>query len=252
MRPAYFRINYNHSLARGLRLAFLGAYNGSSRVYDSSLYRRHGVTQNMPEPYHDSELQRGAFRYTRSLSQYVILYDIPIFSGDFTLANWVNVTDEVWQRHYQWSLEAADDTEHRIQLANNESAGGVTTWRVESVANWGAAEIFASDSNAATGQWVHLAVRRKGSTLTLWVDGDLQTATGTEADEYTWTDGGAPVFYLGRRSSGIYFDGKMCDNMLWVRALNPSEISRLANPANYMLDNLIVPIGNIYDLEGIR
>ncbi|QLA83845.1 hypothetical protein EXV95_17190 [Acidovorax sp. JMULE5] len=80
-----------------------------------------------------------------------------------------------------------------------------------------------------TGRWVHLAVARRGTTVTLFVDGQ---ATGTLADAPFAPHqlGATTQNWLGRAQYGSdpYFAGRMQDFRLYSGALTSAQIAALA------------------------
>lgn len=82
-----------------------------------------------------------------------------------------------------------------------------------------------SSSHFNTGTWYHIAVVDNGSTLTLYVDGNVEgtvDSSGKSAIDLsnTWMDG----FHIGFSERGRLMDGVVSEARVWNRALSPIEL----------------------------
>lgn len=82
-----------------------------------------------------------------------------------------------------------------------------------------------SSSHFNTGTWYHIAVVDNGSTLTLYVDGNVEgtvDSSGKSAINLgdTWMDG----FHIGYSERGRLMDGVVSEARVWNRALSPIEL----------------------------
>lgn len=82
-----------------------------------------------------------------------------------------------------------------------------------------------SSSHFNTGTWYHIAVVDNGSTLTLYVNGNVEgtvDSSGKSAINLAWDymDG----FHIGRSERGRLMDGVVSEARVWNRALNVIEL----------------------------
>jgi len=92
--------------------------------------------------------------------------------------------------------------------------------------NTNGTEVVATHTTITTaGKWHHIAGRRIGNTISVWLDG-VEIVAATQGN---WTiDTGNPASYIGNYvTRGNYFDGKLDDIRLYTRALSEAEIRLL-------------------------
>ena len=82
-----------------------------------------------------------------------------------------------------------------------------------------------SSSHFNTDTWYHLAVVDNGSTLTLYVDGNVEGTVDSSGKSainlaYDWMDG----FHIGYSERGRLMDGVVSEARVWNRALSPIEL----------------------------
>lgn len=82
-----------------------------------------------------------------------------------------------------------------------------------------------SESHFDTGVWYHVAVVDNGSTLTLYVNGNVEgtvDSSGKSAINLAWdySDG----FHIGRSAGGRLMDGVVSEARVWNRVLSPIEL----------------------------
>lgn len=102
--------------------------------------------------------------------------------------------------------------------------------------------VVSNTSNVApTGDWQHLVVRRAGEDLTYYVDGKVQTATGSIAGEI---DSSESLYYGTDRNLTADCTGSLGPLAIYTRALAPAEIQQLyADPwAMYRLRTVVHPV----------
>ena len=75
-----------------------------------------------------------------------------------------------------------------------------------------------------TNQWHHFVATYNGSTLAVYIDGELFTSTPATGA----VDGGTAELHIGSHNAGEYFNGTLDDVSLYSRALSSTEISDLA------------------------
>ena len=81
----------------------------------------------------------------------------------------------------------------------------------------------------ATGRWVHLAVTRRGNTVTLYVDGQ-PAGTNAAAEFAPFQMGDTAQNWLGRAQYGgdPYLAGRLQDFRLYSGALSAAQVAALA------------------------
>lgn len=82
-----------------------------------------------------------------------------------------------------------------------------------------------SSSHFNTDTWYHIAVVDNGSTLTLYVDGNVEGTVDSSGKSainlaYDWMDG----FHIGYSERGRLMDGVVSEARVWNRALSPIEL----------------------------
>lgn len=82
-----------------------------------------------------------------------------------------------------------------------------------------------SSSHFNTDTWYHLAVVDNGTTLTLYVDGNVEGTVDSSGKSainlaYDWMDG----FHIGYSERGRLMDGVVSEARVWNRALSPIEL----------------------------
>jgi len=127
-----------------------------------------------------------------------------------------------------WENEAAGNGNNDVTLGNRylntETQGGSTWIKFTPTGfefNPGATKIT---NNVADDVWVHRAVVKNGSTLTLYVNGASVGTSTVTADRPT-----AVPFYIGGDRHNEQWAGMLDDVAIWTDALPPSSIAGLAN-----------------------
>lgn len=235
MRPNNFELNYSHPLARGLVFAGLGAYAGSSRFHDSSLYGNHGT------------LTSGAVWDGRAVN-------VKLSTGielPFTGTQYNNLTIGVWVRsitadslRYIW-----DTTGITVGYRMRQDGNSVDCY------TYADPTVFALSTTLplTVGEWTHLTYQfEAGVAGRVYRNGVLDKTTVTASTGIK--DG--PNDVIGAEWDGDNpYPGLVKDGVMYNRVLSPAEIRILADPSNVMLSGLIRECGdssNIYNMEGIR
>lgn len=143
--------------------------------------------------------------------------------ADFTIAVWVYRQSNAAGNARVFDI-GSSDIAYLALLASSSTlrcASTGTTWFGE--------ENVTSSVPLSTGRWVHLAVTRRGTTVTLWVDGQA-TGSVTDAQFAPHQLGVTTQNWLGRAQYGSdpYFAGRMQDFRLYEGALSTTEIAALA------------------------
>ncbi|GAB3753999.1 sialidase family protein [Microlunatus parietis] len=156
----------------------------------------------------------------------------PVLStGDFTVSTWIRYGDGTRNQTIVWaygtdgkpqvSLTAEPGSDRLVGTA--ATASGTTT-----VTSAGA---YADD------RWHHVALRRHGGTVELYVDGARVGAADGEAGA-TSGDDPTPI-YLGQRlDGGVRYHGSLDEFRIYDRALSPAELARLRNGQGHGLRGL--------------
>jgi hypothetical protein len=126
-----------------------------------------------------------------------------------------------------------------------------------------------------TGRWYHIAAVYNGSTVALYINGELNNYTDAEQGVVDLTFNYNGNFYIGYSAGGRYLDGYVSEARVWTRALTASELQNnlcYADPTsegllaywrfNDALEGVVTDLtGNGYDaiaheeitwVEGIR
>ena len=88
--------------------------------------------------------------------------------------------------------------------------------------------VLVSSVNVLTGTWRHIGVVRRGTALTIYVDG-----IGYTSSVYTGSVANSSALMLGRYNATAvrWLNGSEADPCIWSRALSPVEIALFADPA---------------------
>lgn len=82
-----------------------------------------------------------------------------------------------------------------------------------------------SNTRFSTERWYHVAVVYNGSTISLYVDGVLDSYTDTEGGTVDLTYNFNGNFYLGQSVNGRRLNGYMSEARVWSRALSTTELA---------------------------
>jgi glucuronoarabinoxylan endo-1,4-beta-xylanase len=129
------------------------------------------------------------------------------FSGNFTIAAWVNLTG---------TISSAD------ALIGQEGAGqdiNFTSARIRFYT--GSSNAVTATQSLTAGVWKHYTIRRSGSSISIYIDGVLN-ATGTYSGSFN-------PKAIGRGNAGANTRGKIDEMYIYNRALTATEITDLFN-----------------------
>jgi len=134
------------------------------------------------------------------------------------------------------------DYEHIIAKGNIANAIGEHSWGfifmtgdstaklIWRVSNGTSEPLIESDASFPTGQWVHIIGTWDGTTIKMYIDNVLQTATdsltGTMSDINDTT---YPMRLGSSANVGQYFDGKLDEVAIWNREITAAERSQVFN-----------------------
>ncbi|MET7699257.1 LamG domain-containing protein, partial [Streptomyces sp. NPDC005485] len=150
---------------------------------------------------------------------------LPLGTKDFTASLWLRYTATTGEQPLLW-MGGIGNTQPQVWLRGEPASNRITG--LITARNGAAAPASASVRTTGAyndGQWHHLALRRGGGQLTLFVDG---TATGT-ADVPGSVSRNSPFgVHIGQRmDSRAYFTGAIDEVHVWDRALSDAEIGGL-------------------------
>ncbi|MEO3793025.1 sialidase family protein [Nonomuraea sp. B10E15] len=140
--------------------------------------------------------------------------------GDFTVSTWIRYDDGT--RDQAIVSAYGQDGERGVSL--RAEPGGD---RIRGVVNAADGSVTVTSTGAyADGAWHHVALRRQGGTVALYVDG-LRAGVASGAGGAVIGDDPAPI-YLGQGPDGAdRFHGSMDEFRIYDRALSPAELARL-------------------------
>lgn len=149
--------------------------------------------------------------------------ELPLGAGDFTASLWFRYTATTGEQPLLW-MGGVGTTQPQVWLRGEPASGrvrGLITVREGATAvrtAWVSADGAYND-----GRWHHLALRRGGGRLTLFVDG---TSTGAP-DVPGSVSRNAPFgVHIGQRMDGrAHFTGAIDEVRVWDRALTDAEIT---------------------------
>ncbi len=197
----------------------LDELNGSVAL-DSSLAQLHGTYYGAPSlgargPNSD---ELGTAIELDGTTQYVSS-ERSLLSNltQFTLAGWVRLDSLTNNR----SFFGQNDV---VEFGLNQTSNRIHFW----TSNGGFVNV---DGELNTGRWTHIAAVGDGTSLYVYVNGELVGVGGTSIGGGTYGSSGY-AFKIGEgiyNSSGDYLDGRVDDVRIFSRALCASEIQELAD-----------------------
>lgn len=144
-------------------------------------------------------------------------------TGNFTLALWINMDDPGAGQHD--TIYCKGNPETASQWCFQVLGAGITS----QVLNFrsGATSIASSASQITTSTWTHVAVRRSGTSIQMYINGVANGSAGVSAVNLTNTQD----ISIGYRNAGYngYFAGLMDDVRIYDIALTNNEIKNLYN-----------------------
>jgi len=147
-------------------------------------------------------------------------------TGDITIAAWVyfeegglqvivakTVTNGARNSPYDFRTDGSD--EPRLILVRADGSGH---------------EYVTSTKSISLNLWHHVVVTVSNNNVDFYVDGDI---TGKVGELTRTPTANSNPMYIGRRDSGLYFNGKIDNVMIFKRALSSQEIQHLYYNYNY-------------------
>lgn len=141
-------------------------------------------------------------------------------SGDFTVSTWIKYGDTSKDQAIFWAYGQDDEPQVwlRAEPGSDRIRGMVSTA--------GGSVAVKSASAYADGAWHHVALRRQGGTVDLYVDG-VRAGSASGSAGAVQGDDPTPI-YLGQRLDGANrFHGAMDEFRIYDRALSATELTGL-------------------------
>lgn len=137
-------------------------------------------------------------------------------TGDFTVAGWFYADVVSYGTTAQGTLVSKNFTGLEIFLYQGKMNAYVG----------GTANTTDGTTTLSTGVWYHYALRRSGTTLTLWLNGGVEASVTNSAS----ASNASTSLMLGRRpgSSTAWLNGQLAETAVWNVALADAEIISLA------------------------
>jgi len=142
------------------------------------------------------------------------------FASGFTISQWVkpSSTDVNERIFYRYDAASADG----YFLSLNPTGSGI--W-VFAVLVSGAGSVAVTSDSPPTGNWQHIVgVREDDGTIKLYIDGKLQTVTGSQPGAI---DSSGDIFIGVDWSISLDYTGLVDETAVWSRALAADEIRQL-------------------------
>ncbi|KAF1020148.1 MAG: hypothetical protein GAK30_02661 [Paracidovorax wautersii] len=143
--------------------------------------------------------------------------------ADFTISVWVYRLAGASGNARVFDIGTGDIVYLTVLFNGNNLTLGTTA------TTWHGKENVSSSTGLATGRWVHLAATRRGTTLTLYLDGQA-TGSNTDVQFAPHQMGATEQNWLGRAqyAADPYFKGRLQDFRLYSGALGATDIAALA------------------------
>lgn len=149
--------------------------------------------------------------------------ELPLGTKDFTASLWFRYTATTGEQPLLW-MGGVGTGQPQVWLRGEPASGRVRGLITVRAGARNLRTAWVSTSGAYNdGRWHHLALRRGGGRLTLFVDG---TATGTPDVTGSVSRNSAFGVHVGQRVDGrAHFTGAIDDVRVWDRALTEEEIT---------------------------
>jgi hypothetical protein len=132
-----------------------------------------------------------------------------------------------WIKGNSWGSGSDNDVILRKGENNpNNYALAISDGRVELLLDGNDGSGIRGNTVLSTGQWYHVAATWDGSTVKIYVNGQLDNAPGASRSGAIGAD--TRPLYIGGRASADYFDGMIRDVRLYNRPLTAAELVQLS------------------------
>jgi hypothetical protein len=157
------------------------------------------------------------------VDDYVVTPDPNLPSGDFTYEAWIAIDRASAFQTIMEALDGFGGAELEIDVVAN---GGVELWSNNQ-------RRFTTSGLLSIGTWTHLAVTRQGGSIRVYINGQLQAATGADAGTMSFST--CPML-IGVDADAAcvgtlngYLEGRIDEVRVYDRALLQTEIERDMN-----------------------
>lgn len=220
-------INWDHPLAKGLQIWILpglpGTPFGGSRALNL-VGRNHGTVTGatISAPIWDKQSPAGGCGSLRfdGTDDSITLTQNSTLPFNFTIQGWIRPTAVAFASGNIFSSYQNSSGDGVMINLNGDASAKLRVTRTKSYSSATAL----SDSALTINQWIHFRAQVSGTSLRLFVNGELQTTTGTTGTTALVT---TPQF-IARNESGGFFAGHIAD----------ISINSAAVPSNYGLSRV--------------
>ena len=161
------------------------------------------------------------------------------FVNDFTISAWINM-NQLPASSYLYQVVAWGDEatgERRSLGIWNGGSGDPKVY----FSGFGSAANFGGSTSVSANQWYHVCVTRSGSTVKVYLDGDLDGTGTVTLNSYTGTTG-----RIGNSASANeHFNGRIDQVRIYNSALDATAVENLYNEKQaYITKNASDPFGD--------
>jgi hypothetical protein len=163
----------------------------------------------------------GALEFPGDSSDYVsIPHEDSLSLTNWTITVWVSVQQKEWQLIVQKSISG---TKNNNNYSLYTKPGGGIDFNFYTAG--GAANILNGTAIVATGEWHHVATTYDGNVMYLYIDGELDGETATDAEPILHTD---PLVIGGDdRGAGVQVKGIVDEVALFSKALSEEDVKSI-------------------------
>lgn len=225
--------------------------DASDYFHDSSLYNNHGTLEpdaaTGPQWEWSEELGRWGLEFDGNNDYVETLAGIAP-NNDFTWCSWAYIRAPFRDDLFTW--KSADGTQD-IGMYIGDAA---TPYAQKLVAYFNAVVAQSAD-DVQINTWVHLAIRRLGTSVQCYIGGE---PNGTAGSSSAGVSGYQRRLWLGSNHSGFFalsafnHDGFIADPLIFPRALSAAEIALLADPSFHPIVPLRERWRSWLDLSPVR
>ena len=194
-------LSVNYKMREGTGLTLINSVTGNA--YPGTL--TNGASWNAPV----------ALEFNGS-TNYISFATSPAYNSTFTLEAWIKSTSSAIEREIaSWGNTG---TNHNVQFRMNS---GKLEFGIFDGSNWSSTS---SSGSINTGNWMHVAVVKNGTNVTLYING-VADATGTNNTSPTLNQFEIGNWIAAGNQQNSYFPGNIRDVRVWNVARTVTEIN---------------------------